>query len=92
MGFDPRSPGPRPGPKAGAKPLRHPGIPRRGILNMPWQRGVSRADPEGLTGMDLKVKSSRVASLCCLSLWPSACLLHHGLVGEEQHSTVCLLP
>ena len=28
VGFDPGSPGPRPGPKAGAKPLRHPGIPR----------------------------------------------------------------
>ena len=28
MGFDPRSPGSRPGPKAGAKPLRHTGIPR----------------------------------------------------------------
>ena len=26
-GLDPRSPGSRPGPKAGAKPLRHPGIP-----------------------------------------------------------------
>ena len=26
-GFDPGSPGSRPGPKAGAKPLRHPGIP-----------------------------------------------------------------
>ena len=28
VGFDPRSPGSRPGPKAGAKPLRHPGIPK----------------------------------------------------------------
>ena len=28
MGFDPRSPGLRPGPKTGAKPLRHPGIPQ----------------------------------------------------------------
>ena len=28
VGFDPTSPGSRPGPKAGAKPLRHPGIPR----------------------------------------------------------------
>ena len=28
VGFDPRSPGSHPGPKAGAKPLRHPGIPR----------------------------------------------------------------
>ena len=28
MEFDPGSPGSRPGPKAGAKPLRHPGIPQ----------------------------------------------------------------
>ena len=27
VGLDPRSPGSRPGPKAGAKPLSHPGIP-----------------------------------------------------------------
>ena len=27
VGFDPGSPGSRPGPKAGAKPLRHPRIP-----------------------------------------------------------------
>ena len=27
VGFDPESPGSRTGPKAGAKPLRHPGIP-----------------------------------------------------------------
>ena len=27
MGLDPGSPGSRPGPKAGAKPLHHPGIP-----------------------------------------------------------------
>ena len=27
VGFDPGSPGSRPGPKAGAKPRRHPGIP-----------------------------------------------------------------
>ena len=28
VGFDPGSPESRPGPKAGAKPLRHPGIPQ----------------------------------------------------------------
>ena len=28
VGFDPKSPGSCPGPKTGAKPLRHPGIPR----------------------------------------------------------------
>ena len=27
VGFEPRTPGSRPGPKAGAKPLSHPGIP-----------------------------------------------------------------
>ena len=32
VGFDPGSPGSRPGPKAGAKPLRHPGIPKNLFL------------------------------------------------------------
>ena len=31
MEFHPRSPGSRLGPKAGAKPLRHPGIPKPGF-------------------------------------------------------------
>ena len=29
VGLDPRTPGSRPGPKAGAKPLSHPGSPSR---------------------------------------------------------------
>ena len=33
VGFDPGSPGSRPGPKAGAKPLRHPGIPVRVFIS-----------------------------------------------------------
>ena len=32
VGLDPGSPGSRPGPKAGAKPLRHPGIPDPSFL------------------------------------------------------------
>ena len=32
MGFNPRSPGSHPGPKAGTKPLRHPGIPISSVL------------------------------------------------------------
>ena len=32
VGIDPGSPGSRPGPKAGAKPLHHPGIPIVRIL------------------------------------------------------------
>ena len=31
VGFDPGSPGSCPGPKAGAKPLHHPGIPLAGF-------------------------------------------------------------
>ena len=33
VGFDPGSTGSRPGPKAGAKPLRHPGIPVSSVPN-----------------------------------------------------------
>ena len=32
-GLDPGAPGLRPGPKAGAKPLSHPGIPQNRILS-----------------------------------------------------------
>ena len=34
VGFDPGSPGSCPGPKAGAKPLRHPGIPRPCLISI----------------------------------------------------------
>ena len=34
VGFDPGSPESRPGPKAGAKPLRHPRIPNDSLLNV----------------------------------------------------------
>ena len=36
MGLNPGSPGPHPGPKAGAKLLRHPGIPSSLILECPF--------------------------------------------------------
>ena len=38
VGFDPGSPGSRPGPKAGAKPLCHPGIPVRNDFSCKYQR------------------------------------------------------
>ena len=42
---DPGSPGSRPGPKAGAKPLRHPGIPIYTFntipIKMPWTSSES---------------------------------------------------
>ena len=34
VGLDPRTPGSRPGPKAGAKPLSHPGIPYFRVLTL----------------------------------------------------------
>ena len=37
VGFDPGSPESRPGPKAGVKPLRHPGIPYFQLLEDPSQ-------------------------------------------------------
>ena len=32
VGFDPETPGSRPGPKAGAEPLHHPEIPEKALL------------------------------------------------------------
>ena len=37
VGLDPRSPGLRPGPKAGAKPLHHPGIPIQWNIPQPLE-------------------------------------------------------
>ena len=36
VGLDPRTPGSHPGPKAGAKPLSHPGIPREFCYYFPF--------------------------------------------------------
>ena len=33
VGLDPRSPGSHPGTKAGAKPLSHPGVPKKAFKN-----------------------------------------------------------
>ena len=48
VGLDPGSPGSCPGPKAGAKPLRHPGIPNNIFLlvfNLPTYSITSSAHP-----------------------------------------------
>ena len=42
VGLDPRIPGSRPGPKAGAKPLSHPGI--QGSLSSPFLLSIPRLD------------------------------------------------
>ena len=51
VGFDPGSPGSRPGPKAGAKPLRHPGIPIFLIYDSHTERErEAETQAEGETG------------------------------------------
>ncbi|XP_077749223.1 SLP adapter and CSK-interacting membrane protein isoform X3 [Canis aureus] len=57
VGLDPGFPGSRPGPKAGAKPLRHPGIPLPDFLlakhkHEPMEVLVRASRPEGLIAMD----------------------------------------
>ena len=47
VGFDPRSPGSCPGPKAGAKPLHHPGIPiQEDYLKSRYRGGRSKMAEE----------------------------------------------
>ena len=41
VGLDPRTPGSHPRPKAGAKPLSHPGIPQCVVLSKEWDMSLS---------------------------------------------------
>ena len=52
VGLDPRSPGSRPGPKAGAKPLRHPGIPGYQVLK---KDEVSHENEENLRNIQWNI-------------------------------------
>ena len=59
VGFDPRSPGSRPGPKAGAKPLRHPGIPKRLFLKKIYlfDREGKGGEGQGAEGKEERIPS-----------------------------------
>ena len=50
VGFDPGSPGSCPGPKAGAKPLRHPGIPNILFLFIHEREREPETQAEGEAG------------------------------------------
>ena len=62
VGLDPGSPGSRPGPKAGAKLLRHPGIPRERISSRLCAESKANFfrvvhglhDPEIMTSAEIK--------------------------------------
>ena len=48
VGFDPGAPGSRPGAKASAKPLRHPGIPRSRALGRGILKEILKESAQGL--------------------------------------------
>ena len=53
VGFDPGSSGSRPRPKAGAKPLRHPGIPTRCLItHIASSLRIREFPGDGLIGLD----------------------------------------
>ena len=54
VGFDPRSPGSRPGPKAGSEPLRHPGTPLFYFLK------IFKVIPTPSVGLELTAPISKV--------------------------------
>ena len=60
VGFDPGSPGSCPGPKAGAKPLRHPGIPvhahLRGTNTLEADKDLAKARDRELLGFGSGIK------------------------------------
>ena len=79
VGFDPGSPGSRPGPKAGAKPLRHPGIPHPCTLKavfegqilfkreIPWiPLGLSSHNNFHVTDQETRMEMNSVS--CCVYL------------------------
>ena len=79
VGFDPGSPGSRPGPKAGAKPLRHPGIPVQKLFilspnnsflllfPLPSQMYLARSCCGQVQKRVLPVFSSRILMDSCLT-------------------------
>ena len=63
VGFDPGSPGSRPGSKAGAKPLRHPGIPKC-LFYIFLELGLER-----VAVSDLRIEVKEEGSLGGAAVW-----------------------
>ena len=64
VGLDPGSPGSRPGPKAGAKPLRHPGIPSVPIL----KETEVQKDSQVLKVIEFARQQGNIGTQVCLPL------------------------
>ena len=62
VGFDPRSPGSRPGPKAGAKPLRHPGFPNLLISHIEQQNAPRLTQEKKKKHPNITIKKPELAA------------------------------
>ena len=85
VGFDPGSPGSRPGPKAGAKPLRHPGIPRAGsddIKGLGAKRELDTPLRETLWEIQGRATLATLVPSASLILGGSGSLYQRGLVAR----------
>ena len=86
VGFNPGFPGSRPGPKAGAKPLRHPGIPRFYLFIHERQRGrdVGRGRSRLPVGLDPRTWAEGRCSTAEPPRRPSCILFWLGQLGTPH--------
>ena len=81
VGFDPVSPGSRPGPKAGAKPLRHPGIPNFYLFMIVTEREREREAETQAEG--------EAGSMHREPMWDSIPGLQDRALGQMQALNCC---
>ena len=81
VGLDPESPGSCPGPKAGAKPLRHPGIPRNVLSCTPILFHVRL----GKLGLTMELENMPAVEIFLSHL----ILSHHHIAQLEKSVGIC---
>ncbi|XP_072645548.1 guanine nucleotide exchange factor for Rab-3A isoform X13 [Canis lupus baileyi] len=92
VGFDPGSPGLRPGPKAGAKPLRHPGIPCAGALCTSDPLGDPRGGAVAMVPRLAEMESQRISSSVDQHRLSTGCVPIPALEGVGADEGVLSLP
>ncbi|XP_025302242.3 guanine nucleotide exchange factor for Rab-3A isoform X12 [Canis lupus dingo] len=92
VGFDPGSPGSRPGPKAGAKPLRHPGIPCAGALCTSDPLGDPRGGAVAMVPRLAEMESQRISSSVDQHRLSTGCVPIPALEGVGTDEGVLSLP
>uniref|UniRef100_A0A8I3NC33 RAB3A interacting protein like 1 n=1 Tax=Canis lupus familiaris TaxID=9615 RepID=A0A8I3NC33_CANLF len=92
VGFDPGSPGSRPGPKAGAKLLRHPGIPCAGALCTSDPLGDPRGGAVAMVPRLAEMESQRISSSVDQHRLSTGCVPIPALEGVGTDEGVLSLP